>query len=218
MRSSPTVELPAIDALVLVDLGHQDCEIATGATSRVEGYDSGDMIIQAPRFKGDLIAAAVGLEVLVRWLGPRGVHTLATEIVDVRRARLTTWRVRPLGDVLIVQRRDYARAQLHTPIALVPVVAQTASGTRGSLIDLSEGGLRARIDGSPLLVGTQVEARLDLEGMRVGLLGNVLRLWQPNGMSSSHEVALIIVAGRNGDLIRRVVFHQQMLARRRDDS
>jgi hypothetical protein len=215
VNTSSTHGLPGMNSLLLVDVGEVNAELAAGVASRVEGHPAGDVLIAAPGFTGDLHAVVEGLQVLLRWFGPRGVHSLATELVEVRRAQLTTWRVRPVGPVLITQRRDFARAALHTPIALVPVVAEVVLVTTGSLVELGEGGLRARVNGQPLIIGTEVIARLELEGVPIGFEGNVLRSALVDGTAEIHEVVVLIAAGRNGERIRRVVLHQQMLARRR---
>jgi hypothetical protein len=205
---------PGTNSLLLLDIGNLNAELAVGAASRVEGDHAGDLLIAAPGFTGDLHAVVTGLPVLLRWVGPRGVHSLATELVEVRRAQLTTWRVRPVGQVLILQRRDFARAPLHTPIAFVPVVADVVLVTTGSLVELGEGGLRARVTGRPLIIGTEVLARLELEGVPIGFEGNVLRSALIDRTAEIHEVVVLITAGRNGERIRRVVLRQQMLARR----
>jgi hypothetical protein len=218
VNASPTYEPPGTNALLTVDIGDLSANIAAGVSSRVEGHDAGDLLIAAPRYAGDLDPVRAGLPVVLRWVGPRGALSLATELVEVRRGQLTTWRVRPVGQVLISQRRDFARAPLSTPITLVPVVADLVLVTTGSLVDLSEGGLRARVSGRPLVSGTAVEAHLELDGEPVTFAAEVLRSGEFDRTSETHEVVLLIVAGRHGDLIRRVVFRQQSLARRRSGS
>lgn len=218
MNAPPTYEPPGTNSLLTVDIGGLSANIAAGVASRVEGQFAGDLLIAAPRFTGDLDPVRAGLPVLLRWVGPRGALSLATELVEVRRGQLTIWRVRPVGQVLISQRRDFARAPLSTPITLVPVVEELVLVTTGSLVDLSEGGLRARVSGRPFISGTAVEAHLELEGVPVTFEAQVLRSGDFDRTSETHEVVLLIVAGPHGERIRRVVLRQQMLARRRSGS
>jgi hypothetical protein len=208
------VQRPDTNSLLLVDIGRPGSEIALGAASRVEGRVGGDLLIAAPRFEGDLEAGVAGLPVLMRWTGPRGMYSQETELVGVLRGQVTTWRVRPVDPVRIVQRRSYARASLSTPIALIPVAAEAVLVITGWLNDLSEGGLRARVSGVPLAAGTLVEARLELEKVPVVIVGSILRLGHVDRTRKTHEIVALLDAGRHADRIRRVVLRQQMLARR----
>jgi hypothetical protein len=214
MATRTALEPPETNSLLRLDLGHPGSEIAASAASRVEGYEGGDLVIAAPGFEGDLQTDVQGLPVLVRWTGPRGVFSLETELVEVRRGLLTTWRVRPVGPVQISQRRNYVRAPLFTAIQLVPVTEEASRTTMGWLSDLSEGGLRARVDGLPLLNDAVVEARFQLEEELVTLLGTVLRSGPVDTKSKTYEIVVLVEAGRHADRIRRVVLRQQMLARR----
>jgi hypothetical protein len=218
MNTSPTHGPPGTNSLLLLDVASLNAELAAGVASRVEGHHEGDVLIAAPTFAGDLHSVSEGLTVVLRWVGARGEYSLSTELIEVRRAQLTTWRVRPVGQVRVLQRRDFARAPLSTPIALVPVVAEMVLVATGLLVDLGEGGLRARVSGRPLVIGTDVMAQLELEGVPVTFAGNVLRAGEFDRPSETHEVVVLIVAGAHGERIRRVVLRQQTLARRRSGS
>jgi hypothetical protein len=209
---------PETNSLLRIDLGHPEAELAVSAASRVEGYEGADLVIAAPGFEGDLEAEVQGLPVLVRWTGPRGVFSLETQLVEVRRGSLTTWLVRPVGAVQISQRRNYVRAPLFTAIHLVPVTTEASRTTMGWLSDLSEGGLRARVDGVPLLADAVVEARFQLEEELVTLVGTVLRSGPVDKTTKTYEVVVLLEAGRHADRIRRVVLRQQLQARRGCDS
>jgi hypothetical protein len=214
MSTTTALEPPATNWLLRLDLRNSGEEIAESAASRLEGYEGSDLLIAAPGFQGDLETEVFGLQVLVRWTGPRGVFSLETEVIEVRRGLLTTWRVRPVGQVQISQRRNYVRAPLFTAIELVSVATETPVSTTGWLSDLSEGGLRARVDGDPLVADTVVEARFVLEEEPIALVGSVLRSGPVDATSKTHEVVVLIDAGKHADRIRRVVLRQQLLARR----
>jgi hypothetical protein len=217
MATRTALEPPDTNSLLRLDLGPES-ELAASAASRVEGYEGTDLVIAAPGFEGDLEAVVLGLPVLIRWTGPRGVFSLETELVEVRRGLLTTWRVRPVGSVQISQRRNYVRAPLFTAIQLVPVAAEAARTTMGWLSDLSEGGLRARVDGVPLVADAVVEARFELEQELVKLTGVVLRSGPVDTTTKTYEIVVLVEAGKHADRIRRVVLRQQLLARRGGDS
>ena len=210
----PAIEPPPTNALLLLDIGRPDSVLAEGAPSRVEGVEEGDLLVAAPGFQGDLDAVVAGLPVRVRWTGPRGMHSLDTSLVSVVRGPVTRWRIQAQGPVQVVQRRNYVRAPLSTPVSLVPVDATIAPVTSGWLIDISEGGLRIGVDGPELPDGTAFEAWLELDGMPVTVLGNVLRTELRDGPPKRQEIVVLIDAGRHADLIRRVVLRQQLLARR----
>jgi len=211
--SRPVLEPPGINSLLLVDVGEPGSEVALAVPSRVEGEDGADLLIAAPRWRGDLSICA-GTPVLLRWTGRRGVYELAGELVDVLRGRVTRWRVRPVGSVQTTERRRFTRAHISAPIAVVPVADDLVRVVKGWLADLSEGGLRARLEGTPLAVDSPVEVHLELESVPLVLSGQVLRTRDVEVTSGTYEVVIVIDPGVHAKRIRRVVLRQQQLARR----
>jgi hypothetical protein len=116
--------------------------------------------------------------------------------------------------VQTTERRRFTRAQISAPIAVVPVADDLVRVVKGWLADLSEGGLRARLGGTPLAVGSPVEVHLELESVPLVLSGHVLRTGQVDVTSGTYEIVIVIDPGVHAKRIRRVVLRQQQLARR----
>lgn len=212
-----TPELPDVNALLHVDVGLG----ATGLPSRVQDLVAGDLVIAAPSYRGDVELPAPGQTLLLHWTGPRGIHALTVCFAGldrVGRGQLSHWVVSPVGDVELVQRRRFVRTAVEESVALVPRDAVLTSVAGGWLIDLGEGGIRARFDApSPLAPHTRVEIHLTLRDTVVTLVGCVLRctpVEQTDGSRVFEAVITFEPTEHQGDLIRRTVLHQQVLARR----
>lgn len=211
-----TLERPAVNTLIRVDVSPE----ATGVPSRVEGFDGGDLWIAAPAYGGDVEPIRPGAVVVVRWTGPRGLHAMSVEVTELERGNVATWRVRPVGDVEMVQRRQYVRAAVGDAVAVVPRSdGALRSVVSGWLVDLGEGGVRARFEASTAIVSDlEVEVHLNLRGQPVVLVGTVLRCTEAQLRDGQRTYEAVVTFEANevqGDLIRRTVLHHQVAARRR---
>lgn len=210
------LDTPHVNALVRVDVR----EGASGLPSRVEDVEDGDLCIAAPAYEGDVEPPRATDRMVLHWTGVRGVHALPASFVELQRqgaGRLPRWRVRPVGNVELVQRRRFVRSPVSDAVAVVPVEGQLARVVAGSLVDLGEGGIRARFDAlSPLAEATEVQVHLSLRDRSVILVGTVLRCLPivVDGARGHEAVIVFEPTEQEGDLIRREVLHQQVLRRR----
>ncbi len=202
-----------MNALVTVDVGDRDAEIAVGVPSRVEDFAGADMLISAPPHAGDLGTRA-GMPLRLHWTGPRGVHELPCLLVRVTHDQVTRWRVRPTGPVCLDQRRHHVRSPFAGSVVVIPTTTGLVGVVTGLLDDLSAGGLRAQLSGVPLEPGSYVEVHVELEMVPLVLAGEVLRSGPVDPDTSSYECVLMFDSGADADRICRAVMHQQMLARR----
>ena len=173
--------------------------------SRVDEIDRPEIVIAAPtgRF-GELVMPPAGDQVLVHWPADRGVGELHGKIAATTRGRLPSWRVRGMGEPVVVQRRRFVRAPVTMPVTLV--------GDDGvdvlSTIDLSEGGTALLWPaGSPPPGPDQdLTLVLDLEDATAEVPGRVLRVAETGAGAHRVAVAFVDVAAPVADRIRRFVF------------
>src|ERR671916_303596 len=125
---------------------------------------SGDpsfLIIAGPiRFQRD-IPCQPGELVEISWIHPRGVCTLQTKVVQYELFDIPCWRVQPVADVTLVQRRQYVRVPAVLPVTVVTSGGRAETTTR----DLSEGGLGCGLpEELGVVVSDPVSVRIVLEG------------------------------------------------------
>lgn len=211
-------ERPAVNTLLRVDISPE----LSGVPSRVEGVDGDDLWIGAPSYEGNLEPVEPGSVLLLRWTGRRGLHALPVQVMGIEHSKVTLWRVLPVGDVEMVQRRAYVRAAVGDAVAVVPRDAVLRSVVGGWLIDLGEGGIRARFDASARIAeGDEVEVHLNLRGQDMVLIGCVLRLSDVaiiGGRKCYEAVVTFEPTETQGDIIRRTVLHEQVVARRKEQA
>ena len=218
-----SLELPSINSLVRVVLADGE-----ERPSRVEADDDGLLTVAAP-WHAAALAPDAGEPLSLRWPNVRGICEVTATLVSVDRERtLPLWRVQTQGDIHVIQRRRFVRADATVPVMLAPVAAdldtaQLANPVMATLTNLSEGGARCRVEGlaplteAGLVADGEVELRLSLGAAIVRVVGIVIRVtpevpWTPRDAA---EVVVAFEAPEHAaDLIRQFVLHQQVLARR----
>jgi hypothetical protein len=215
--------LPGVNAL---------CRVVLDATderpSRIEADDNGLLTIAAP-WHAAALAPEPGHPLAVRWPSVRGICEVAATLVAVERENaVPLWRVQTEGEVRVLQRRRFARADAVAPVTLTPLSqdgdpAALPVPVLGTVVDLSEGGARCRFDGMTQLAaaglrsGGEVELQISLGAAVVRVVGLVLRV-SPDMPRTADDAGEMVVAfeapEHAGVLIRRFVLEQQVLARR----
>ncbi len=205
-----------------------------GRSSRVEDLDSDAVAVAAPRGRGDVEPPQDGEEVELRWPSGRGVFGLRVRIVERYRDGVALWWCEPVGPLLTVQRRTFVRARasggrIHVALSLRDDEDEAADG---SIVDLSEGGLRASVGGwrGAKDESAVVDVRLTApsafgdDGEPTGfdeheMTGTVLRWLPPTITEPGRDLADVCVEFWqpvvNADALRSVVFAWQRAARRR---
>jgi hypothetical protein len=215
--------LPAVNSLCRVVLGEDD-----ERPSRVESEDDGLITVAAPWHAASL-APGPGEPLAIRWPSVRGICEITATLVAVERENtVALWRVQTQGEIRILQRRRFARADASVPVMLAPVPADAEATAppepvTATAVNLSEGGARCRIDRLAELVGRglaedgEVDLQISLDDTVVRVVGVVIRItpelpWTPK------DAAEIVIAfdppEHDGDTLRQFVLHQQVLARR----
>jgi c-di-GMP-binding flagellar brake protein YcgR len=210
--------LPEVNDLVRVDVGAGDNTRAVGVPTRIESVDGFDLTISTPRYRGDIDPPLPGTQVSVHWAAPRGLHVVATELVDIEHAHVGLWHLSVLTNVTVFQRRRFVRAAVPAQVTLVPQVAGLTPVVTGSLSDLSEGSLRARVDDAgALAVGGRVNVQLVIGGTSVAATGTTLCLRSAGTARQLDVVVVFDDEPAQAEVIRRAVIQQQRIDRGRTD-
>jgi c-di-GMP-binding flagellar brake protein YcgR len=218
-----SVALPEVNSLVRVVLAETD-----ERPSRVESDDDGLLALAAP-WHAAALAPGPGEPLAVRWSTLRGLCEVTATLVSVDRENaVALWRVQTEGEIRVLQRRRFARADATAPVMIAPLLADTdchaqPEAVMATLTNLSEGGARVRVDGvatlekAGLTPDGEVELRMSLGAVIVRVVGIVIRI-TPDVPRTARDAAEVVVSfdapDNAADLIRRFVMHQQVLARR----
>lgn len=202
--------LPEVNDLVRVCVAGDP----QGQPSRVEDVIGASLVLAAPSYAGDLVTTRVGMAALVRWTGARGLFEVDVVLDEVRRHdAVAVWVVHPTSEVRVQQRRRYARVHAKMPMVFVPCGDKPAEVVDGAGVDLSEGGLRARVAADAIGEGARLQARFALDDEAVSVLGSVIKVRPAE--RQSEIVVIFDEPVADEAVIRRWVLRQQILARRK---
>ncbi|WP_432541990.1 PilZ domain-containing protein [Kineococcus sp. SYSU DK002] len=230
-RSAPG-QWPGLNDRVWVEvhlpdsLGGETIRIPT----RVEDSTDTSLVVAAPSFRGDLHVVAPGLAVSVCWAGQRGQSRQDFLLAEIVRHRVPAWDLAPSGDVVVEQRRRFARVPaagtaLVSPVAGDPLRAepdpedgQDEPVVDGRLIDLSEGGSAVSVPvGTWLRLGRLARISFDLEGDPVDQVGQVVRSLDSLDPGRVEVVLAFAEPVAAADRLRRYVMQTQIKHRRGGD-
>lgn len=198
--------------------------------TRIEDAHDGTLVVAAPSFRGDLHVVAPGLPVAVSWAGQRGQSRQDFLIAEVVRRRVPAWDLVPCSDVVVEQRRRYARVPASGSVHLTPVhgdplaaevdpqdpVEEPAVTAR--LVDLSEGGSALSVPaGTWLRLGRLARLSFDLEGFPVHQEGQVVRSLTSLEADRLEVVVAFAEPVAAADRLRRYVMQTQIRQRRGGD-
>jgi c-di-GMP-binding flagellar brake protein YcgR len=144
-----------------------------------------------------------GDPVEVFWIAGNEERTLPARITEVEGGDELRWALATSGPSERSQRRKAVRARVAVPV----VVPWSDYQLAGATLDLSEGGMRARVDGwgVPPQSGTPVQVDLDLGNRMIHLQGEMV--WHTaKGATWVLAVRFVDVPERDADLIRMHVF------------
>lgn len=145
----------------------------------------------------------LGDPVELYWIGGHEERTLAGTVSQVEGGAEARWHVAASGQAERSQRRRAVRARVKLEV-LIPWAGAQMSGTT---VDLSEGGMRALMDGwgLPPESGTLSQVTLILDGVPLLLHGEIV--WTSiRGAQWLLAMKFNDVAENAGDLLRRRVF------------
>jgi hypothetical protein len=202
------------------------------------GWSSPILWIAPPHYSGDVEIPERGTACTVSWPTPAGIYQLqaAFEGRDLVGPAVRAWRMRVTGPAMRAQRRRYVRVTWTGPVTVIlpatpierttdseeggsgriPDEAVESRGLAGAMVDLSEGGLRCLLPPPLLRSGQRVRVNLPVAGQLVDTAATVV--WTKPRIT---PVGTFADSGfsfddpeEHGDFLRRVVFSEQLRARR----
>lgn len=221
--------LPEVNKLIRISVGAgpdpDDDRVADDVPSRVEDVSvvPGPSRRSAPRrilhvavpsYAGDLEGPRDGTWCGVSWLTPAGVFEVPTafEGRDMVGPVVKAWRLVVTGPTVRAQRRRFVRTSWTAPLR-VRIADRTLSG---QCSDLSEGGVRCLLPLPPLDADTEVEVTLNGPDGPLVLTARVLRAEEITVQSDKLVQTVLVFSDPDvhGDMLRRLVFEEQLRARR----
>jgi hypothetical protein len=205
----PLPVLPGLRERVHVRLGRW----AVSLPSIVEDVTETDLILGAPLDLAEGQEPNAGERLLVMWEDAVGPHTLPCSFAAVVPRELPQWRVAPDGLAKGDQRRRHVRAATEGKATIVRDQAAHA----GTLLDVSEGGLRCRLAEVEALVGVgDLVSCIFKAGTReLDLRGRVVQVHLDLGEPRVLAVSFLDLTSSQADELRRHVFAEQARTRSR---
>ena len=202
--SHVSVDMLSLNALVSLRIGDDGIDYP----SRIEDLAADTVIVAAPHHASAALFETGDRAVLLSWVSPRGRYEQRCELVEHISSRPRLWRLRPLDNAVLIQRRRYVRARaavaglLFFPGVVVP----------GTTIDISEGGFRVRIARREIEEMAATTIHVTIGGEPLEIQGHVVRT-SVTELGQTEIVISFEAARRESDAIRRFVFELQLRAR-----
>jgi hypothetical protein len=181
--------------------------------SIVEDLLDEDLVVGAPATLADGQAPAQGDTIVVAWEDANGPHQLDTSLVAVLTRELPQWQVRPQGPPRTEQQRRHVRVGVDFPAVLV----RDKRSIEADLLDLSEGGARARVrdPDATVGVGDVLSLVVVLDGRELDLRARIARVHVLPGQPRTVTAVFQDLTHHQADALRHHVFAEQTRARQR---
>jgi PilZ domain len=181
--------------------------IAKGVTvtAHVEVSDT-YLVVVRPTGGGpgwDSAEIQIGDAVELYWVGGHEERTLGGTVAQIEAGDTSQWHLKVSGQAERSQRRKAVRARVAVPV-IIPWAGAQMTGTT---VDLSEGGMRALMDGwgVPLDPGTPSQLTLEIDDALVHLHGEIV--WNSiRGAQWLLAMKFVDVPEKAADILRRRVF------------
>jgi c-di-GMP-binding flagellar brake protein YcgR len=214
MASVPGVDHPVEQTEAEVTLTGRGISVS----SRVEVVHDGFIAVRPS--VGEFVEQAVvrvGDAVEVFWKGDDTQRAVPAEVTEVETGALVRWRMRITGPAETSQRRKAVRGRV-----TVPVEAEYgALDLQGTILDLSEAGLRAEFEGlgAPPEAGAKLALVVHLEDGDITTKAEVVRN-QARGARWVMSIRFVDIQEKTQDRVRRRVFQalREERANKADDA
>jgi c-di-GMP-binding flagellar brake protein YcgR len=197
-------DMLSLNALVSLRIGEDGIDYP----SRIEDLAADTVIVAAPTGANAALFETGDRSVQLSWVSPRGRYEQRCELVEHISSRPRLWRLRPIGEAELIQRRRYVRARAAVAVLLfLPGVV-----VPGTTIDISEGGFRIRIARRTIEELAAVTIHVTIGGDHLEITGHVIRT-SITELGQTEVVVAFDEGNRESDAIRRFVFELQLRAR-----
>jgi len=202
--SQVSVDMLSLNALVSLRIGDDGIDYP----SRIEDLATDTVIVAAPVGANAALFETGNRSVQLSWVSPRGRYEQPCELVEHISSRPRLWRLRPVDDATLIQRRRYVRARAAVPVLLLfPGVV-----VPGTTIDISEGGFRVRIARRTIDEMAPTTIHVTITGEPLEIQGHVVRT-SITELGQTEVVVAFEAERKESDAIRRFVFELQLRAR-----
>lgn len=204
-----SADLPKVNTLVTVAL-----DSGAEGRSRVESSGDARLTVTAPA-ELDVDDLTVGRTATVRWsAGRRGCHTAPMRVTARRGRSVPTWDLDLAGPVKLEQQRRFVRGGGGEPLALWHRLRPQGMPFDGVVLNVSEGGVRARFTEIVVSVGDRVTIQFQLADEWIEVPGRVVRIRAVPHLGATELVVLYEAAEQQATAIRRYIFQRESLIRR----
>ena len=199
--------LPPINALVDVVL--MDGE---AYQSRVEDTTGKRLTVAAPFGVNQSDLPKVGASMELAWVAGDRRQAVDVKLVELSREQPPRWSLEAVGSIRLQTRRNYVRGGGGEAVEV------TLGGTayQGRVIDLSEGGVRARMLQDKFERDDRVDLRIPLESETIALSGTVLFVRRDPENATYDVIITYETSELVGRAIRGYVLRREMEERRRN--
>lgn len=202
-------QLPAVGEPVRVSLpGHH-----TGLRSQVHGVAGDELVIAAPVESPGASPLPLGGELSLSWANDSGLHHVSVQLRE-RLNGLQRWRV----GLVTPPQREQRRTGDRVPVMSGVGICLDGSWQDGTLVDLSEGGLRCLLGPrAPALERSSCRVRLDVVRSGLELDGVIVRVREGVDAMTDVGVQFAGVPAAAAAELRRYLSAAQQELQRLDD-
>lgn len=181
--------------------------------SVVEDVLENDLIVAGPLHLVDGQMPDKDERLLVLWEDANGPHQLPCDMGSVLPRELPQWQVRPAGLARTEQRRSHVRVHADSPATLI----RDRQAYAATLVDLSEGGMRATLTDAETVIGVGdlVSVILKFDKVEHDMRARVVRVQVEAGQPRTIAASFLDLTHVQADELRRHVFTEQTRVRAR---
>ncbi|UOY03871.1 PilZ domain-containing protein [Blastococcus sp. PRF04-17] len=186
--------------------GFADVTLVTRGVTVTASVELSETSVVIVRPQGDQSACGLqpGETVELYWVGGHEERTLPGTLTSLEGGAEPRWQIAVKGQAERSQRRKAVRARVAVPV----IVPWAGSQMTGTTVDLSEGGMRALMDGwgLPPEPGTPTQLSIEIDDDLLHLQGEFVWTADRGGQQWLLAMKFLDVPERAGDIIRRRVF------------
>jgi PilZ domain len=186
--------------------GFADVTLVTRGVTVTASVELSDAYVVIVRPQGDQSSCDLqpGESVELYWVGGHEERTLPGTLTSLEGGSEPKWQIAVKGQAERSQRRKAVRARVAVPV----IVPWAGSQMTGTTVDLSEGGMRALMDGwgLPPEPGTPTQLSIELGEDLLHLQGEFVWTADRGGQQWLLAMKFIDVPEAAADLLRRRVF------------
>jgi c-di-GMP-binding flagellar brake protein YcgR len=184
--------------------------------THVEDVEADAIVVGAPAGANSMLLASGSRDVELSWMSPRGRYEQPCRVLgSSNSAGAKLWRLRPIRQPMLIQRRRYIRVRARLDV----VLDLDGESVPATTVDISEGGFRVRLPRRHITELQRTVVRTIIGRERVAAPGYVVRATDLDDESDQPEAVVAFDIGAQGaEAIRRHILHLQLRARAKRDS